>query len=116
MAKRPDDICEIYCFDREQVSKAKKSLPGKNESIQISQKLKILSDPTRLRIIYALQKTKELCVCDLANALEMNISAVSHQLRMLRAHNLVKYRKDGKMAFYSLIDSKSEVFRWLSKQ
>ncbi len=62
-----------------------------------------LSDQTRLKIIYLLSK-KELCVCDLANVLDLSISAVSHQLRRLRDLHLVKYRSEGKMAFYSLED------------
>ncbi|AZR72634.1 hypothetical protein BBF96_04060 [Anoxybacter fermentans] len=64
---------------------------------------KTLSDPTRIKIIHALSQT-ELCVCDLAELLNMSQSAVSHQLRILRNHRLVKYRKEGRTVFYSLDD------------
>ncbi|MEG0157125.1 MAG: metalloregulator ArsR/SmtB family transcription factor, partial [Anaerovoracaceae bacterium] len=64
---------------------------------------KVLGDKTRLRIIWALDQ-HELCVCDIANVLGMTKSAISHQLRTLREANLVKCRKEGKTAFYSLAD------------
>ncbi len=62
-----------------------------------------LSDPTRVRIIFALSE-QELCVFDLARLLGLTGSAVSHQLRLLRGQRLVRYRKEGKVAFYSLDD------------
>ncbi len=62
-----------------------------------------LSDPTRVRIISALAG-EELCVFDLARLLGLSGSAISHQLRLLRGQRLVKYRKEGKIAFYSLDD------------
>ncbi len=64
---------------------------------------KALSDPTRVKILYALSVT-ELCVCDIANLLGKSVSAVSHQLRVLRNMKLVKFRRDGKIAYYSLDD------------
>ena len=63
-----------------------------------------LSDPTRLKILHALLITKELCVCDLAAIADLSVSAVSHQLRLLRDRNLVKARRDGRMVYYSLVD------------
>ncbi len=67
----------------------------------ISDHFKVLSDPTRVKILYALTQ-KEICVCDLAAVLDITDSAVSHQLRLLRDKDLVKFRKEGKMAYYSL--------------
>ncbi len=64
---------------------------------------KIFGDPTRVRILCALDKS-ELCVCDLSALLEMNVSAVSHQLKLLRESDLVKTRRDGKEVYYSLSD------------
>lgn len=72
--------------------------------MDLSQIFKALGDPTRLKIIYSLSR-EELCVCDIADLLEMNQSAISHQLRVLRNLRLVKYRKEGKSAIYSLDDS-----------
>ncbi len=63
-----------------------------------------LSDPTRLKILHALLITKELCVCDLAAIADLSVSAVSHQLRLLRDRNLVNARRDGRMVYYSLVD------------
>lgn len=63
-----------------------------------------LADPTRLRILHALLITKELCVCDLAAIADLSVSAVSHQLRLLRDRSLVKARRDGRMVYYSLVD------------
>ncbi|MGB4171825.1 MAG: metalloregulator ArsR/SmtB family transcription factor, partial [bacterium] len=64
---------------------------------------KVLGDPTRIKILSALA-TEKLCVCDLAAALELSVSAVSHQLRVLKGARLVKYRREGKNIFYSLDD------------
>lgn len=65
---------------------------------------KVFGDPTRVRILYALS-CQELCVCDIAEALGMTQSAISHQLRVLKQSRLVKYRREGKTIYYSLADS-----------
>ena len=70
---------------------------------QAARFFKIMGDPTRVRILNALD-LHELCVCDLANLLNMTKSAISHQLRTLRDVNLVKFRREGKTVFYSLSD------------
>ena len=77
-----------------------------NEEIiyDIADFYKVFGDSTRIRILYALME-KELCVGDLVQVLNMNQSAVSHQLRVLRQNDLVKFRKDGKTIVYSLDDS-----------
>ena len=64
---------------------------------------KIFADSTRIKILYALLES-ELCVCDIAQMLGMNQSAISHQLRVLKQSKLVKYRREGKTIFYSLAD------------
>ena len=68
---------------------------------------KILADPTRARIVFALSQA-ELCVCDLAALVGISISAVSHQLRLLRNLELVKFRKEGRLAYYTLSDEHVE--------
>ncbi|MEO7647121.1 MAG: metalloregulator ArsR/SmtB family transcription factor [Gemmatimonadaceae bacterium] len=70
----------------------------------LSETFRVLGDPTRLRIVYALAR-EELCVCDLANVLGASQSVVSHSLRALRQMRLVRYRKDGKIAYYTLDDT-----------
>ena len=65
--------------------------------------LKLLGDPTRLKLLSAL-KARELCVCDLAATVGISESAVSHQLRLLRAGRVVTFRKAGRAAYYRLLD------------
>lgn len=98
-----DDICEERVRNEEKVCKIKKENLSEEMVIELSQIFKALGDPTRLKIIHSLSKT-ELCVCDIALLLDMNQSAISHQLRVLRNLRLVKYRKEGKSAVYSLDD------------
>lgn len=79
------------------------SLQDSDLLIDLADVFKIFGDSTRLSIMTAL-RTRELCVSDLASLLHMTSSAISHQLRMLRTFNLVRYRRDGKMSYYSLAD------------
>lgn len=71
---------------------------------KMSELFKIFGDPTRLKILFVLFE-KEVCVCDIADIVGMQQSAVSHQLRVLKQANLVKYRRDGKTIYYSLSDN-----------
>jgi len=71
--------------------------------LEVSDIFKVLGDHTRVRILHALTLS-ELCVCDIASLLEMTSSAVSHQLRILRAAKIVRFRKEGKNVFYALDD------------
>jgi DNA-binding transcriptional ArsR family regulator len=98
-----DDVCEIECFNEEAVKEVKSNMLDENILLEVSENFKIFGDLTRLKILQALYQ-KELCVCDLAAVLEANQSTISHQLRVLRSKNLVKFRKEGKMAYYSLAD------------
>jgi DNA-binding transcriptional ArsR family regulator len=70
---------------------------------ELAETFRVLGDPTRVRILLALA-TRELCVCDLAELFDLTPSALSHQLRLLRAHRLVKPRRNGKLVYYSLDD------------
>jgi DNA-binding transcriptional ArsR family regulator len=72
--------------------------------LAVSDLFKILSDPTRLRLLHTLSAQKELCVYDLSRLLDMSQSATSHQLAQLRRSHLVRYRKEGKEVFYALDD------------
>ncbi len=98
-----NDVCEIEGIDEKSVNEVKSKMLEDELLFEVSDTFKVFGDSTRLKIMYALAQ-KELCVCELANVLEMSQSAVSHQLRVLRSKNLVKFRKDGKMAYYSLAD------------
>lgn len=105
MKKNFDDK-EIHngcTVDEDTLDEIKKSLYKEEVVNLLAQTFKALADPTRLKIIYVLSKSP-LCVCDIANLLDMTQSAISHHLRLLRNLRLVKFRKEGKMAIYSLDD------------
>ncbi len=78
-------------------------MPAEDVITRVAGIFKVLSDPTRVRIVFALSKA-DLCVCDLASLVGLSVSAVSHQLRLLRSLGLVKYRKEGRLVYYSLTD------------
>ncbi|MBI3015542.1 MAG: winged helix-turn-helix transcriptional regulator [Candidatus Tectomicrobia bacterium] len=102
-----DGTCEIQYIDREKVSKVLSLMKPERTFQELAETFKILGDSTRIKILFALSK-EELCVCDLAHLLGVSTSAVSHQLRLLRNMKLVKFRKEGKMAYYSLDDQHIE--------
>ncbi|GAV22698.1 ArsR/SmtB family transcription factor [Carboxydothermus pertinax] len=101
--KEKAPVCKVSLFDEETVQMIRNNLPCEEKVIELSELFKSLGDGTRLKILLAL-KVKECCVCDLAAALSMSQSAISHQLRVLRNVRLVKYRRAGKMVYYSLDD------------
>jgi len=103
MPQKTNDICEVKCIAKTEVKAVRKQMLKDNEINSLSEIFGILADSTRMKIIFALSK-KELCVCDISYLLKVSISAVSHQLRLLRNARLVKYRKEGKLVFYSLDD------------
>ncbi|AOM84330.1 ArsR/SmtB family transcription factor [Salisediminibacterium beveridgei] len=97
------DTCEIYQYDQEKVSAAKKALA--QSPIQFAANLfKALGEENRAKIAYALCHNDELCVCDLANIIDATVATTSHHLRTLYKQDIVKFRKEGKLAFYSLDD------------
>lgn len=98
-----EDACEVSCLHPEAVQRAKLAMPDVAYVEDASALLKAVADPTRLRLLSALN-TGELCVCDLAAVVGISESAVSHQLRLLRAHRLVSSRKEGRIVYYRLLD------------
>jgi ArsR family transcriptional regulator, lead/cadmium/zinc/bismuth-responsive transcriptional repressor len=98
-----DDICEVTCVDEAKVKRVKESV-SKQNTLSVSQIFKALSDDTRIKIAYALSEEDELCVCDVANIVGSSTATASHHLRLLRNLGLAKYRKEGKLVFYSLDD------------
>ncbi len=95
--------CENPDIHEALLSSVMERMPDENMLIDLSDLFKMFSDHSRLKILYALY-LGEMSVCDLANMLEMSQSAVSHQLRLLRGAELVKFRREGKSVFYSLDD------------
>jgi DNA-binding transcriptional ArsR family regulator len=96
-------VCEVLCINDRKVAAAKRAMKPNATLLKLAATFKVLGDPTRTKIISALLQ-EELCVCDLASLIGISQSAISHQLRILRNMNLVKYRKDGRIAYYSLDD------------
>jgi len=97
-------VCEINCVHTNLIESVRKKLIPEGQVNHLAELFKALGDPTRIRIMDALAKS-EFCVCDLVELLNLSQSATSHQLRVLRNNHLVKYRKAGKMVYYSLDDS-----------
>jgi len=98
-----DIFCDCDVIHADIVDSVKKKMPDEDELSDLSDFFKVLGDSTRAKIMCALDES-EMCVCDLAVLLNMTKSAISHQLSSLKRANLVKYRKDGKIVFYSLTD------------
>lgn len=101
--KVPADLCEIPHFHRESIIQTVEHLPEDDVILRLADIFKLTSDMTRLKIVLALLGN-ELCVCDLCHVVGIGQSAVSHQLRILRGASLVKFRKEGKMVYYSIND------------
>lgn len=99
------DICQVTCIHAERLEKARQAMPAEREIVIQAELFKLLGDASRLRLLQALA-VSEMCVCDLAALFESTVSAVSHQLRLLRTAGLVRYRKDGKLVFYRLGDQR----------
>ena len=97
------ELCEDEIIHEDTVKKVKSTFPKDEMIFDLADFYKIFGDTTRVKILYALDKS-ELCVCDISSLLEMTISAVSHQLKILRDSNLVKTRREGKVIYYSLAD------------
>ena len=95
--------CEESELHPDLIARATRQLPPDEELFALADLFKIFGDSTRIRILYVLFET-ELCVCDIARLLGMNLSAISHQLRILKQARLVKFRRAGKTVYYSLDD------------
>ena len=97
------DVCDIFNPNDKIVDILKSKQLNNQTANELAELFKTMGNPTRIKIIYSLRE-RELCVCDLTEILDMSASAVSHQLRVLRNMNLVKYRKEGRSVYYSLDD------------
>jgi len=95
--------CDCEVIHEDVVQHVKQELQSTQVIEEVACFFKIFGDSTRVRILNALDK-HELCVCDLSSLLDMTISAVSHQLKILRESNLVKTKREGKVVYYSLAD------------
>lgn len=99
------DACTATQVDDVRVAATRPLVVTPEESVQIADVFALLSDPSRVRILFALLEAGEMCVCDLAEMVQMSSSALSHALRLLRTAGVVAHRRDGRMMRYRLADS-----------
>ncbi|WP_286947205.1 ArsR/SmtB family transcription factor [Acetobacterium sp. UBA5834] len=96
-------VCDCSVIHSDIVEIVKSKMPEESQLYDLADFFKVLGDSTRVKILWVLD-SNEMCVCDLAVLLNMTKSAISHQLQSLRQAKLVKFRKEGKIVFYSLAD------------
>lgn len=101
--EREFDCCDSREVHEELLSIVREKLPAEEQLYDLAELFKIFGDSTRMRILFVLFEA-EVCVCDLAAALNMTVSAVSHQLKILKQSKLIKSRREGRSVFYSLAD------------
>ena len=105
MATPPEEeTCEVLCVHQAAVDEVRAHTPRPPQFADMAGLFKLFGDATRIKILWSLSQ-HELCVCDLADLIGMNQSAVSHQLRVLKQARLVKFQRDGKNVIYSLSDN-----------
>ena len=104
------DCCDSIEVHQELLNIVNKKLPQEEVLYDLAELFKVFGDSTRIRILFVLFEA-EVCVCDLAAALNMTQSAVSHQLRILKQNKLVRSRREGKSVFYSLADAHVRAIR-----
>ena len=102
MAKEIES-CEYMHVHEDIVNTVQEQMPEEELLYDLAELYKVFGDTTRIKILYVLFE-QEMCVCDIAQILNMTMSAISHQLRVLKQAGLVKYRRDGKAVFYALAD------------
>ncbi len=102
-----EGTCEFMHVHEEIIEKVEKVMPDEQQLLNLADFFKVFGDSTRIKILYVLSQS-EMCVCDIANLLQMGQSAISHQLRVLKQMRLVMFRRDGKTVFYRLADSHIE--------
>ena len=97
------ECCSEECVHEDLLKIVNDTMPEETELYDLAELFKVFRDSTRIRILFVLFEA-EVCVCDLAEALHMTQSAISHQLRILKQNKLVNSRREGKSIFYSLAD------------
>jgi DNA-binding transcriptional ArsR family regulator len=99
-----DDRCDLLCLDLQVAERLRTKRLAPDQADVAAGKARALSDPTRLMLAAALLEASELCVCDLAWIAERSQTLVSHHVRALRSHGVVRSRREGKMVMYSLTE------------
>ena len=103
MAEKEVECCDAVEVHENLLKIVNETMPAEEELYDLAELFKVFGDSTRIRILFVLFEA-EVCVCDLAQALQMTQSAISHQLKILKQNKLVKSRREGKSIFYSLAD------------
>lgn len=103
MNKNDIQVCDSYCLHESVVEKARENMMEEEKVYELADFFKVFGDSTRIKILRALA-LNEMCVCDIASLMCVSQSAVSHQLRTLKNARLVKFRRAGKVVYYSLDD------------
>ncbi len=103
MKKAQIETCGCNIIHEDVIERVRSEMPQEETLYDVADLFKVLGDSTRVKILYALLQ-EEMCVCDIAALLGMNQSAISHQLRVLKQARLVKFKKEGKVVYYSLDD------------
>jgi len=111
-----DDRCELLCLDLPKAERLRASRPSEQEARTLALDVRALGDPTRLTVAIALRDGGELCVCDLSWIVERAENLVSHHVRALRTAGLADYRREGKMALYSLTERGSALLEVIVAQ
>ena len=97
------ECCDFIHAHEDIVEKVRQVMPGEDTLYDLTELFRIFGDSTRIKILYVLFES-EMCVCDISAALDMNQSTISHQLKTLRNSRLIRYRREGKVVYYSLDD------------
>jgi len=108
--------CLVPEPDAARVAATRERLVTPEEATRLAELFRLLGDPTRARLLYALLEAGELCVCDLADAVEVTDTAVSHALRLLRTAGIVASRRAGRMIYYRLADAHVRMLLDLSRE
>ena len=101
--EKQNEICKTHFIHKKTVQAVEKAMPEDEVLYELADFFKIVGDTTRIKILQALF-VSEMCVCDISSLLNISQSAISHQLKTLRHAQIVKYRREGKVVFYSLKD------------
>lgn len=103
LAEKDIECCDTFQVHEDLLKIVSEKMPAEEELYDLAELFKVFGDSTRIRILFVLFEA-EVCVCDLARALNMTQSAISHQLKILKQSKLVNSRRDGKSVLYSLAD------------
>ena len=112
----PLDSCEVVTVHPDKVALARERIPDLQEASALADLFKLLGEPRRARILFALLAAGELCVCDISAAVEVPETSVSQSLRLLRAAGVVENRRVGRMVYYRLADAQVRSLLDLSRE